>query len=97
MLRQSSMRALGFLVTAAALTLAASIVAPCFPRAFATSRSAGCMNNLHHLGALLHTETDESLGLPGGPVTTVSGAWRLFLAASSCCWSSGRTSTTCTS
>ncbi|MCK4276513.1 MAG: hypothetical protein KAX78_08365, partial [Phycisphaerae bacterium] len=64
------------LVTVGALTLAASIVAPCFPRAFAMSRSAGCMNNLHHLGVLLHTETDESLGLPGGPVTTVPGASR---------------------
>jgi len=64
------------LVTVVALTLAASIVAPCFPRAFAASRSAGCMNNLHHLGVLLHTETDESLALPGGPVTTVPGASR---------------------
>ncbi len=70
------------LVALATLALIGSIILPCLARACRMSQSVRCKGNLHHLGVLLHTESDRTLGLDAGPVVTIPGAsrWTDFVA-----------------
>ena len=74
------------LLVLAVLGTLLALVMPLFGHAVEISRSAKCKSNLHSLAALLHTEEDQALGLPGGSVHTIPTAnrWMDFVVDHKC-------------